>query len=476
MKRIIKNILLAAFVVFTSTSCTKWLDVKPASQVTEDEQFSNEQGFYDALYGVYVELGNTSHYGSRASFYDLDILSQYYRFGTSNSFKDNELANYNYTTARGKLLSEDIWEKAYSEIANLNNLLRMIDEKGESFFSGDNHHLIKGEALALRAYLHFDIYRTYAPNVKVNSSFNLPYNTSLSITAARGITSSEFIEKTIEDLNEALNLIKDVDPIIDNPGEKFSTDENNYFRVNYFNYYAINALFARIYSNIGDNTKALEYAKLIIDSDVFNFVTLNDVTISGDLLFTDEVIFGIYQQKLNTIQKGFFNPFENTSKLILSRDDLNYIFEGNVDDIRNKLFADYFGSENAVLIKYANKNSVDDELAANDRYNPMIPAIKLSEMYLIAATSSDMINKATYINSLRNSRLIPHLAVDASEEELNLAILQEYRKEMLGDGQLFYYYKKMNIVPILGDFDFDSWNDVNFIVPIPDSELELGNL
>ena len=31
--------------------CDNWLDVKPATEVNEDDMFSTEQGFMDALYG-----------------------------------------------------------------------------------------------------------------------------------------------------------------------------------------------------------------------------------------------------------------------------------------------------------------------------------------------------------------------------------------------------------------------------------------
>lgn len=474
MKKIIQNILLASIVVFSSTSCTKWLDVKPADQVTEEEQFSNEQGFSDALIGVYVNLGETTHYGAAASFYDLDILAQYYRFTSSDV--DSELASYNYSSERGRSLSFNIWGDAYSEIANINNLLRVIDEKGEGFFSADNHNLIKGEALALRAFLHFDVYRTYAPNVKIDPTFVLPYTKELSTTASVGIPTSEFLNSVIEDLASASDLLKDIDPIIDNSASKFGEGT----RANYFNYYAINALLARVYSNMGENTKALQYANTVINSNMFNFVSLNDVTVRDDKIFSDEIIFGIYQQKLNTIQLNYFNPISNGSKLVLERTDLVSIYQGQADDIRNKLFQDYFGGDYAVLTKYANSKSSDDEIGDNDFYNPTIPVIRLSEMHLIVATSSsDIAERTMALNSVRDARLISSLdPATITSDELDIAITEEYRKEMIGDGQLFFYYKKFDITPKLGDItsDYPNWNSSNFIVPIPDTELELGNL
>ena len=43
--------------------CDNWLDVKPETEVNEDDMFSTEQGFMDALYGVYVNMGKSDVYG-----------------------------------------------------------------------------------------------------------------------------------------------------------------------------------------------------------------------------------------------------------------------------------------------------------------------------------------------------------------------------------------------------------------------------
>jgi hypothetical protein len=51
----LRNILflVASSATLTLTSCKKWLDVRPKTEIKESEQFSTEQGFKDALYGSY---------------------------------------------------------------------------------------------------------------------------------------------------------------------------------------------------------------------------------------------------------------------------------------------------------------------------------------------------------------------------------------------------------------------------------------
>lgn len=48
------SFLLAAV---TLSGCENWLDVKPETEVNEDDMFNTEQGFMDALYGIYDKHG-----------------------------------------------------------------------------------------------------------------------------------------------------------------------------------------------------------------------------------------------------------------------------------------------------------------------------------------------------------------------------------------------------------------------------------
>ena len=62
-----------------------------------------------------------------------------------------------------------IWEKSYNLIANINKLLENC-EKYRDVLSDEYYQLIKGEALALRAYLHFDIFRLFGPLYESNNN------------------------------------------------------------------------------------------------------------------------------------------------------------------------------------------------------------------------------------------------------------------------------------------------------------------
>lgn len=71
--------------------------------------------------------------------------------------------------------------------------------------------------------------------------------------------------------------------------------------------------------------------------------------------------------------------------------------------------------------------------------NTMIPMLRLGEMYLIAAESeSETLNDGLpYINTLRNKRGISNLGSLTTTE-----LTYEYMRELYGEGQLFYFYKR----------------------------------
>jgi hypothetical protein len=103
--------------------------------------------------------------------------------------------------------------------------------------------------------------------------------------------------------------------------------------------------------------------------------------------------------------------------------------------------------------------------------NTMIPMLRLGEMYLIAAESysSDISAGLPYVNLLRAQRGVGNL------QELTSELLQyEYIRELFGEGQLFYMYKRMYspiIVSAAATKNIQP-SDAVFVVPLPDSETE----
>ncbi|MDE7127050.1 MAG: RagB/SusD family nutrient uptake outer membrane protein, partial [Bacteroidales bacterium] len=107
---------------------------------------------------------------------------------------------------------------------------------------------------------------------------------------------------------------------------------------------------------------------------------------------------------------------------------------------------DALGNDVVCLVKYE-AMEVDGK-----NYPYMIPVLRMSEMYLIAAecynASGDTDLAYRRLNTLRNARQTSSVstAIEANIE-------YEYIREFAGEGQLFWYYKRKNAQTITAIYD-----------------------
>ena len=110
------------------TSCNDWLDVQPASQVEDTELFETETGFKEALSGVYSSMLSESSYGKEMTFGAMSVLAQEWSNLPSSSTQYTDLGEYNYSSTLASNVIAQIWATSYNGIANVNNLLKHIDQ------------------------------------------------------------------------------------------------------------------------------------------------------------------------------------------------------------------------------------------------------------------------------------------------------------------------------------------------------------
>jgi len=106
------------------------------------------------------------------------------------------------------------------------------------------------------------------------------------------------------------------------------------------------------------------------------------------------------------------------------------------------------------------------------------PAIRLSEMYYIAAEctfDSDPAKAWEYFNTVRLNRGIGTQRNDPSKAIFLQELVKEARKEFFGEGQIFYMYKRLNI-SFPGSFGstIPATSSI-FVLPFPDDEIAYGN-
>ncbi|MFR4037711.1 MAG: RagB/SusD family nutrient uptake outer membrane protein [Butyricimonas faecalis] len=268
MKKLINKSIILSLVV-ALTACNDWLNVSPKTDMKAEDLFSTEAGFRDALIGVYALMATSNLYGKNLSYGYLDVLAQYYtspRSNTSTGYEHNlkNAAAYNYTESDEESRILSIWSSHFSAIANINQALLFIDENRDVFTSEDIHHIYKGEFLALRALLHFNVLRLFAPSPMMDNqnglnAFAIPYVEQYTNIAQPQLTVKEVLEKIVKDLLTAKNLMKEREIF-----NEFDSSSPMYKRNQRMNYYAVTALLARVYLYENDKKSALTEVKEII--------------------------------------------------------------------------------------------------------------------------------------------------------------------------------------------------------------------
>jgi len=109
------------------------------------------------------------------------------------------------------------------------------------------------------------------------------------------------------------------------------------------------------------------------------------------------------------------------------------------------------------------------------KFYPKQVLIKLSEMYLIVAEAQMRTGRGDALetlNTLRRSRILNASLADKGEISESV-LIGEMRREFLGEGQMFFQYKRLNtnILNVLNEVPAS--NEV-FVLPLPEGEIEYG--
>lgn len=468
-----KKFIIPIVCLFTLvTACSNWLDVKPSDRISEETAFSTLAGFKQALNGIYVELNQNTLYGRALTSEFVEILAQRYAINATEAPGNHLLAQYEYggSDAKGRISS--IWEKSYNLIANTNLILKNSELRRE-VLSDDYYHLVKGEALALRGMLHFDLFRLFGPVYSLDSLIPaIPYYTEFALEVNESLDGKKFMQLVIADLLAAEEELKE-DPVIAYGPAGDKTDIFKSFRQLRLNYYAVQALLARAYLYIGNTGEALKYAKKVIEVQEKYFPWVKQLDIQGsdnpDRMFSSELIFSLQNINRNNIFTGLFDGSSlKLNSLLAPREDvIKEVFENELQDYRYVSWFNEVVELGGVKYKVMNKYQGKDSL-----FSQVIPMIRMSEMYLIAAEAEENEEAGVeYFNELRNYRGLDGIRASW----LSWSLEEEWRREFIAEGQLFFYYKRNNLEEIQSAHDkygTVTMKPANYKLPVPDEELK----
>ena len=465
---------MAVGIGIAATSCEGYLDITPDGQVKRDEMLATNEGVEDALYGVYAKLRNTTLYGQEMYFSSLEIMSQtLYCYGNTGV---TALGQYDYNNTSVKNVFAMVWNDMYNNISNVNSVLNAPLVDGATAYPAN---IYKGEALALRAMMHFDLMRLFAEQITVNpNAKGIPYATEFSLKTPDFETLAENYNHVLADLQEAERLLAD-------EGEYENTTSFMSDRMIHLNLHAVRALMARVYLTKGDKDKALEYAEKVIAQSGRQLKTktevINDV---AGVLSKKECLFGVYFSGFYTQVSAKLQQTISYSSLDL-RGDFMEMYEKGVSGLDFRTTAYFTSVDMGGTAKYRLSKFTDIyDLQNNASARPAdliqgINMIRLPEMYYIAAEcllDRDYQKALDYFNAVVTNRGLDALS-GAGEETLTQEVINTERyKEMIGEGQTFFNMKRQNLsIPSYDNSVTYRPEDGIYVVPVPDSEYENRN-
>jgi hypothetical protein len=438
--KILQAFIATAF-IFTSCSKDVLVEIAPEFSLSALTSPSNMEEVEGVLGGSYTQFRSGSYYGSGSG----TGWSTMPDMMSDNLMETNEsLANYvvmtDWTYASDAGLVAGMWSAPYRVIANANVVIRDVDK----FTTATNQkraNRIKGQALAIRAHAHFDLFRYFASSYDRTSTTELavPYVTTFEVsvsTRPARLNNVDFYAKVFKDLTDAAALLADVDITINGSAVK---------RPN-IDLAGVKAIQARVYLYAGLWAEAAQAATDAIA--LRPLVGLNQATFSGMYNESNagEIIWGA-QFDAGQGGPGGAVYFSNNNRNTFRPADEIAVMGGasgliRSNDIRyNAFFATISGppGNRLVVYKYRGKGALTDG-------NTNFPVYRTGEMYLIRAeararNSQEALGMAD-LNTLRSNRINGYVNQNLTGAALLQAIADERRRELFAEGHRFFDLKR----------------------------------
>jgi len=444
-----KMALLAVFSAITLGSCQKDLiELTPEFTLDADINPSTMEQVEQVLNGAYAGLRAGDYYGSGSgtgggAALMPDVLSDNL-FETPQSLA-NSRAMSNWAYQKNTAQITNIYNAMYKVISSANIVLQTVDK----FATPTNAKMvnrIKGQAFALRALAHFDLFKYFADNYDRNSttSLALHYSKEFKVDASAKpprLSNKVYYDNLLADLTSAQTHLSDVDAPV-NTASALTRP-----RISLAAVYLLQArvyLYGQMYPQaITAATNGIALAPGLVSSQT-TFTGMYTQAASGEI---------IWNVQFDANQSGpTFIAFFATSNTSYFRPALEIATVAGTTglvrpgDIR---YSAYFASvtpmatlpQALALTKYRGKAGVSNG-------NANFIAMKTAELYLIRAEAyakgspvQDALGMAD-LNAVRAARIAGYVPEALVGAPLIDAIANERRREFVGEGHRFFDLKR----------------------------------
>lgn len=467
MKSLYKLMVFAGMtsLVLSAASCEKFLEVgTPKTEIGTELVFNSNSAATTAVLGIYGDMNNsTNGIWVKTS----SLLGQ--AADELATIESPPGSNYYTNSLVSTAQNDDFWTPFYKYVYAANNVLENLTPS--SAVSPEIKKQLTGEALFIRAYMHFYLVNLYG---------DVPYITSsdYKVTSVQPRMATDFVyEQIIKDLKEAKLLLTNnfPDPANNIPlptaTERIRPNKG-----------AAGALLARVYLYRKNWHQAELEADTLINNTA-NYELLTDMN-AVFLKNSRETIWALQSSNVsnpNTFDAAKFllnsAPSAFGKAVSLRPDYYNNAFEAG--DKRKSLWTGIFTS-GVNSWYYPLKYKEVGTTGAVKEYSIVL---RLSEQYLIRAEArarqSNVSGAVTDLNAVRaRSRTavtdLPDYLPTITENDCVDAILRERRVEFFAEGGHRWLDLKRTdkAHTLLEALKGDNWKTEDQLFPIPDSQLD----
>ena len=413
----------------TMVSCEDELNQAPENSLTTDNFFNTVADFRLGLDGMYAQLltdddvagiGDT-YYGAVSLSGLPDILSDNVILVQSGRQSNRNNFEFNYTA----LNNIGPFNEAY-EIINLSNI---IVERIDNLQAGADRDDILGQALAMRAFAHFDMARLYAQiptqDPGANGTLGVPYlkfedgDTGDPFATPTRDTVGENYDDIVADLLQARGLIAE-----DNGSGRFNRN-------------AVNAFLSRVYLYMGQWQNSIDAGSLVTTSlaSIDNYpAVFTDESTDGVIMLADQ------DPALDNVTVGVLWS-QTASGNVISEYALDFEFFSAIsdDDVRKGVLS-VIGTNNDEMHNAINKVGIDRNGVVD------VKLFRTAEVFLNRAEAQFELNNEpaalATLNQLRAVRYSANAPDGETGAALETAIQFERRVELAFESHRFFDIKR----------------------------------
>lgn len=411
------KLLCVCVAIILINSCgNDFLDVSPSTNAGDANLINDADDLRTAANGAYETLTSSAYYQGYYT-YIADLMGDLLYEPTWGS----QHLKFYYAYGFSKVKAEtSIFRNTYLGIHNINIILQKAAKLKET--SEIKSYI--SELRVLRAMMHFDLVRMYGPlysNLGKGSIKADALGIRIATEPIKDLRVSFYRDKTVDVYNFVRTELEESLPYMK------KTKQNGYF-----DYWATEALLARVYLYMDINDKAYSAAVDVIENSGRLLYDMKDYVASFGMEYGRESLLELATSVTDNAGYDALGWIcsEKGYKTAVPTADFVKLKDENPEDVRFQLF-NYSTKDKCYYIsgKYPGR---DGNVKIN---NPKV--LRLSEMYLIAAESAlkngDLIKAGKYLSDLREHRTTK----DPRKYEKSITIddvLFESALELYGEG------------------------------------------